>query len=201
MPISPQSTIALADEYLKSLSSVLEKLDRDEIRQLVDVLDDARLKGNTIYICGNGGSASTASHMVCDLNKGACYHSQEKFRAVSLSDNVPTMMALANDVDYKDIFVEPLKNFMKAGDVVIGISGSGNSPNVLKAIEYANAHEGVTVGLTGYQGGKLKDMAAYSVNVRYNDMQISEDVHLILGHILMKIFCGALPSEKVAGYV
>lgn len=185
--------VEVVDQYLETLGRVLKDLDRGEISRLIDILQSARVERRTVFIFGNGGSAATASHIACDLNKGADNGVAPRFKVLSLSDNVPTMMALANDMSYVDIFAEPLKNFLKKGDVAIGISGSGNSPNVLKAITYANENGGISVGITGYQGGKLKSLASHSVNVRYNDMQISEDIHLILGHILMKVFC-ALPD-------
>jgi D-sedoheptulose 7-phosphate isomerase len=125
--------------------------------------------------------------MVCDMNKGASFHSDRKFRLVSLADCTPIILALGNDVGFDSIFVEQLKPFAQPGDVVLGISGSGNSPNVLRAIEYAKGIGCVTIGAVGYGGGKLKSMVDHCFHVQVDDMQIVEDVHMILVHILMRI--------------
>ena len=178
----------LINKYFANLKNTIDKLKLDEIIDFIDVLTTAKNNGNNIFIMGNGGSASTASHFCCDFNKGASYQKQGKrFKFICLNDNFATMMAYANDVSYHDIFVEQLKNFLNPNDVVIGISGSGNSKNVLKAIEYANENNGITVGLTGYSGGKLKLISKYSVNTNFNDMQISEDIHIILCHMIIQI--------------
>lgn len=177
------------NNYFDRLKNTLDNIDRNEIETFVQVLNTAREQGNNIFIMGNGGSAATASHFVCDFNKGASYMQDDKkrFKFICLNDNVATMMAYSNDVSYDNIFVEPMKNFFNKGDVVIGISGSGNSKNVVKAIEYANQNDGITVGLTGYNGGKLKQLCKYSVNANIDDMQISEDVHIVLCHLIMQI--------------
>ena len=181
----------LINGYFEKLKSTIDNLDRNEIEQFVKMLNTARENGNQIFIMGNGGSASTASHFCCDFNKGASYgfNDKKRFKFICLNDNIATMMAYSNDVSYDDVFVEQLKNFLQKDDVVIGISGSGNSKNVIKAIEYANASGAVTAGLTGYTGGKLKELAKYSVNVNINDMQVSEDIHMILCHMIMQIVC------------
>ena len=137
---------------------------------------------------GNGGSSSTASHMVNDINKTASMNMEKKFKVISLTDNVPVVLAWANDVSYDSIFVEQLKGFLSEGDVVIGISGSGNSPNVLKAIEYANSKGNVTIGLTGIGGGKLKGMAKLPLVIEDDSMQRVEDFHLMANHILTHVF-------------
>jgi D-sedoheptulose 7-phosphate isomerase len=178
--------------YLEKLQKTISNLDIDEINNFINVLVEARNNDKQIFIMGNGGSASTASHFCCDFNKGCSYgyDDHKRFKFICLNDNVATLMAYANDVGYDDIFVEQLKNFYKKGDVVIGISGSGNSLNVLKALEYANENEGITVGLTGYGGGKLKELSKYSVNMNVDDMQISEDLHMMMDHLTMKIITG-----------
>ncbi len=175
--------------YLRQLQDVLTKVDVGEIAAIAEVLHTAYEQRKTVLVMGNGGSGSTASHMTSDMNKGACFHAEKKFRFLSLTDCTPLMLSLANDVDFESIFVEQLKNYAEPGDVVIGISGSGNSPNVLRAIEYAKDHGCVTVGVCGYQGGKLKALADHCFHVKVDDMQIVEDVHMILVHILMKILC------------
>ena len=133
--------------YLGRLQECIDKLDRKEIEAFMRILLQARDEGRQVFIMGNGGSASTASHFCCDFNKGISYQQDKKFRMICLNDNVATMLAYANDVSYDNVFVEQLKNFLQAGDIVIGISGSGNSKNVLRAIEYAKANDAVTVGL------------------------------------------------------
>src|SRR3972149_926434 len=128
----------LFKSYLADLTAVLNKIDKKEYEVLIDNLTIALENEAHIFICGNGGSASTASHFACDINKGASYGKEKRFKVICLSDNIPTIMAYANDVSYNDIFVEQLKNFLKRDDLLIGISGSGNSENVLRAIGYCN---------------------------------------------------------------
>lgn len=177
----------LINNYLERLKNTIDSLDRNEIEGFVNLLLNARENGSTVFIMGNGGSAATASHFLCDIAKGASYGSDKRFKVACLNDNAAIMMAYANDVSYDDIFVEQLKNQLQKGDVVIGISGSGNSKNVLKAVDYANKNGAVTVGVTGYNGGILKGICAHSVNANVDDMQISEDIHMILVHMTMQI--------------
>jgi len=147
--------------YIAMEKEVLDSLDSGEISRVMNVLEEARLSGKRIFICGNGGSASTSSHLECDFNKGISYGQEIKYDIECLSDNVPMMMAIANDISYDDIFVVPLRNKLKKGDIVIGISGSGNSTNVVKAFEYANGLGADTIALTGYSGGRLKEIGKY----------------------------------------
>lgn len=177
-------------QYIEMEKQVLDALDADEINEVMNVLEVARLKGKRIFICGNGGSASTAAHLECDFNKGISYEQDIKYDIECLSDNVPMMMAIANDIGYEDIFVVPLKNKLKIGDVVIGISGSGNSENVVRAFEFANNLGADTIALTGYSGGRLKKIAKYNIHVNIDNMQIVEDVHLVLNHMMMFILSG-----------
>ncbi len=179
------------DGYLDRLKNTLDALDKSEINQVMNLLVEAYQKERQIFIMGNGGSASTASHFVCDFNKGVSLNRAKKFKMISLCDNIPTMMALANDEGYDSIFIEQLKCFLQSGDLVIGISGSGNSENVIRAIEYANQNGNSTIGLTGYDGGKLKQMCQYGIHVNLPDMQITEDIHMILDHMMMKILSTA----------
>lgn len=175
--------------YFEKEKSTLDAISKEDLNTLMNLLVEAKDAGKTIFIMGNGGSAATASHYVCDFNKGISLGKDRMFKFICLNDNVPTMMAYANDLSYADVFVGPLKNFMQAGDIVIGISGSGNSENVVKAIRYANENGGVTVGLTGYSGGKIKQLSKYNVHVPIDDMQITEDLHMVLDHCMMKILC------------
>ncbi|MBN1183734.1 MAG: SIS domain-containing protein [Bacteroidales bacterium] len=170
------------DSYIYALKNTLDALNRREIDIFAQILLNARASKKNIFVCGNGGSGSTSSHFVCDINK-----LDKGFKVISLTDNIPSMLAYSNDFDYSKIFIEQLQNFFNEGDVVIGISGSGNSANVIKAIDWAKQNGGVTVGVTGYKGGILKNLAQYSVNANVDDMQISEDIHMILVHVTMRI--------------
>lgn len=184
------------NKYLDSAKQAIDMLDLNEINNFINVLINAYEKGNNIYIFGNGGSASTASHFACDFNKGINSKLYKKFKVLSLTDNIPTMLAYANDVDYNLIFLEQLKNFLKEDDVVIGISGSGNSENVLNAIEYANQKNNLTIGITGFDGGYLKKIARHSVNVNVNNMQITEDLHLMITHLVMTVLNNHIANDK-----
>lgn len=177
----------IISEYIQNLTNTLQQLHIGEIEAVANVFLKAREEGKTIYTFGNGGSGSTASHMVCDIVKGVSYQKEKKFKMVCLNDNIPIMLAYSNDVSYNEVFVEQLKNFLQPGDVVLGISGSGNSENIIKAIEYANSKGNTTIGFTGFNGGKLKKLATLSFNANYNCMQVSEDVHLVALHILYKV--------------
>lgn len=179
------------ENYLRAEKEILSKIRVEDISNVMNVLEKARLDGRRIFICGNGGSASTASHFVCDFNKGVSYEQEKKYNFECLSDNVPMMMAIANDISYDDIFIIPLKNKLAKGDVVIGISGSGNSENVRRALAYAKQIGAVTIALTGYDGGVIKDTADYCIHIAVNNMQIVEDIHLILDHMMMYILSKA----------
>ncbi|WP_224360483.1 SIS domain-containing protein [Hyalangium versicolor] len=183
-----------SEAYYSRMVKAIHALDYQQVDFCMDLVEAAWKEGRQIFTMGNGGSASTASHFVCDWNKGVSYKKEHRIRAICLNDNVPTMMAYANDVSYLSVFEEPLKNFMRPGDLVIGISGSGNSPNVLNAIQWANENGGITLGITGYDGGKLKLMSRHSLHVNVNDMQIVEDLHLSFGHVTMQRLSG-MPAE------
>jgi D-sedoheptulose 7-phosphate isomerase len=175
--------------YLRQLIDVINALDVGEIDAFVELLDSARKNRRHVFVMGNGGSAATATHLVGDLMKAASQGKNPRFRAICLSDNLPTLMAYANDVSYESVFVEPLTNLMERGDLVVAISGSGNSANVLRAIEYANANGGITVGLTGYSGGRLKPLVQHRVHVNIDDMQKIEDAHMIVAHVVAQALC------------
>jgi len=172
--------------YFADLKNTLDKIDLGILEKINTILYRALLEKKQVFTMGNGGSGSTASHFVCDLNKGVCYGQQNKFKAICLNDNIPTLLAYANDVSYTDIFSEPLKNLMQKGDIVIGFSGSGNSENIIKAIEYAKQNGGITVGFSGCGGGRLAEVAEYSLVVPIDDMQKSEDIHFVLCHLMMQ---------------
>jgi len=173
-------------KYISELKGVLDNFPHDQFDRLIEVMMDAYHSEKHIFVMGNGGSASTASHWVCDINKGCCLNKNKKFKMMSLNESVSTMLAYANDLSYENVFIEQLKNFFVPGDVVIGISGSGNSINVLKAIEYANKNGGTTIGLCGYSGGKLYKMVDIPILAKVNDMQKVEDIHMIVAHMSMQ---------------
>ena len=175
-----------SDIYIDDLKKTLDIFPHDEFEQLVETLLYAYETGKNIFVMGNGGSASTASHFACDLNKGCSLNRKMKFKVFCLNDNVATLMAYANDLSYEHVFVEQLKNFFATGDIVIGISGSGNSANVLNAIEYANKRGGYTVGLCGFKGGQLYNMVNLPILAAVHDIQKVEDLHMIIVHMIMQ---------------
>lgn len=170
--------------YFDTVQALLNDTPFDAVDTVVEVLVKANHAGQTIFICGNGGSAATASHFACDLAKRPTVPGQPRFRVIALTDNNALMTALSNDISYDSVFAEQLTPLVRAGDVVIGISGSGNSRNVLNAIQVANDAGAVTVGFCGYDGGKLKEMVHYPVHVPSNVMAMVEDVHLMLEHAI-----------------
>jgi D-sedoheptulose 7-phosphate isomerase len=169
-------------QYLSDIRSVLTQLGPLEINHIVRALHSARLEGRTVFLLGNGGSSATASHWANDLCKGTARADLPRLRAIALTDNVPLITAWANDTAYENIFREQLANFLRPQDVVIGISGSGNSPNVLNAITYAHSQGAQTIGLTGFRGGRLKDLVDLCLIVPSNSMEQIEDVHMIVAH-------------------
>jgi D-sedoheptulose 7-phosphate isomerase len=177
-----------ARNYLDGLCSVLPLVDTGAIHRALVAMQQARDAGRTIYSCGNGGSASIASQMVVDIVKGASYGREKRMKMMALTDSVATITALANDVDYESVFVEPLKNFAVEGDVLIAISGSGNSANVLRAVEYANEASVITVGLTTSTGGRLKDLVRIPILVPTDHMGHLEDAFFVVTHILVYAF-------------
>lgn len=176
--------ISDAQSYFEYLSRVVHKLPLPDIDRVCNVLLDAYENDRAIYLFGNGGSAALASHLTCDLGKGTANGSSKRFRVLSLTDNIPLMTAWANDRAYEDIFAEQLVNFVRKDDVAFAISGSGNSPNVLNALRVARTLNATTVGLTGYQGGKMKQLCDACVIVPSDNMQIIEDLHLCVAHAI-----------------
>lgn len=173
--------------YRERELEVYQNLDLESVNTVMNVLEDARLAGKHIFVCGNGGSATTASHYCGDFNKAASEKRNHKYNFECLNDNIPTMMAVANDISYDEVFRFPLRNKMKPQDILIGISGSGNSKNILNAFKYAKEIGGTVIAIVGYDGGKMKEIADYSIHVSINDMQISEDIHVILDHMMINV--------------
>ena len=175
--------------YIQKEIEVLNKLDVNAINAAMNLLSETLDAEKNIYIFGNGGSASTASHFTNDFNKGISEYTEKKFRFVCLNDNVATITAIANDISYDEIYSHQLKGRLKQGDIVMAISGSGNSANIIKAVEYAKEQGNRIIALTGYSGGKLKPLADISLHVPIEDMQITEDMHIVFDHLMMSVFC------------
>jgi len=168
--------------YFNLVQETLQGMDKDAIDELARLMLETYNNEGTIYTFGNGGSGATASHICGDYLKGVSYGLEKRFRFICLNDNIPAMMAIANDISYDDIFVEPLRNFIGKNDLVIGISGSGNSKNVVKAMEYAKTAGVKTVAMCGFNGGKIKDIAGLAVHAKVMDMEVTEDIHMIVFH-------------------
>jgi D-sedoheptulose 7-phosphate isomerase len=175
------------DAYRKGLTDTIGSLDKSQINDVINTLMEAYDRGSNIFIFGNGGSAATASHFVCDFNKGVSAQTEKKFRFVCLNDNVPTLMAIANDCGYENVFSMQLEGKLSKGDLVFAISGSGNSKNVIKAVEYAKTQGNEIISLTGYKGGKLLGLSDHPIHVNIEDMQKVEDVHMMLDHMMSQI--------------
>lgn len=174
-------------DYITLEKNTLDKISIVEINSALNEIIDAYEREGNIYIFGNGGSAATSSHYANDFNKGISEFTEKKFRFICLNDNVPTIMAVANDIGYEEIFRFQLKGKLSKKDLVIGISGSGNSQNVVNAIEYAKECRTRTLGITGFNGGKVKSISDLSLHVPINNMQITEDIHMIFDHLLMTV--------------
>lgn len=179
----------VARKYLDELKEAAEKIRVEDVQKIAEILLAAYRQDRQVFILGNGGSAATASHMACDLGKGTLanvYNPKERrFRVISLTDNVATMTAFANDLSYDDMFVQQLHNLVRRGDVVIGISGSGNTPNVIKALMHAKEQGATTIGLLGYKtGGKAKQFVDYYITIQSDSYGVIEDLHMVLDHLL-----------------
>ncbi len=175
-----------ANKYLIGLKELFESLDLDQFEKIVKMILTAYDERKNIFVMGNGGSGSTASHFACDINKGCCFDLEKKFKMICLNDSLPMLLAVSNDASFDLVFVEQMKNFFNKGDLVIGISGSGNSQNVLNAIDYAKNNGGITMGLSGFSGGKLSQMVDIPFVASIDDMQKIEDIHMIVVHMIMQ---------------
>ncbi len=183
-------------EYINTLKKTLENISINKLEELTDLFLECHKNNKTIYIFGNGGSGATASHVAGDFMKGVSYQLKNAFKVISLNDNMPGIMAIANDLSYDDIFIEQLKNTLKKGDIAIGISGSGNSKNVLKAISFANKKNAITIGFTGYKGGKLKTSVNLSIHAPVIDMEVTEDIHMVIFHALKQQIISKLKGNE-----
>lgn len=177
--------------YLYAHTLLAKRLNTQMLQAGVDLIKHKFEEGKKIITCGNGGSASTASHYITDWNKMISLATGKKFRGISLCDNIGLITAYGNDISYDEIFVGQLRSIMDEGDLLVAISGSGNSPNVVKAVEYANSIGGDTLAVVGYDGGRVKMLSKTAVWVESYDMQLCEDVHLMFGHMVMKTLCGS----------
>jgi D-sedoheptulose 7-phosphate isomerase len=179
-PFSPEAT--RSKTYFLGVGTVLRRLPFALIDSVTDALWSAYREGKTVYVFGNGGSAALASHCACDLGKGTVINGNRRFRVLALTDNVALMTALANDISYDGIFAEQLAPLVEKGDIALAISGSGNSPNVLKALHVAREAGALTIGLTGFQGGQMKSLCDLCVIIPSDNMQVIEDLHVSVNH-------------------
>ncbi len=179
---------AFVIDYVDRLRAALEEIPVARVEAMGDILYRAYQHNKQVFIIGNGGSAATASHMACDLGKNTITHNRARFRVMSLNDNMPLMSALANDVGYEHVFAEQLRNLIHAGDVLISISGRGNSPNVIRAMEYARSRAATNIALLGFDGGRAVELADEYMLVPVQDYGIVEDLHMVLDHILTEYF-------------
>lgn len=185
----------LIQNYAREIAQTLDLLPQREIQEMVQVLHQARQAGRKIYVIGNGGSASTASHLACDLNKNTVIPGYPSFKVNSLADNVALISAFANDLGYDQVFAGQLANLVESDDILVAISTSGNSANVLKAVELANQRGAFTIGWTGYGGGKLAKLVALSINIPNHCVEQIEDIHMILAHMLTVALRKAAQSD------
>lgn len=188
-----------AKQYFEELQRVVGGLSHDGIDQMADALVKAYESERVVYTFGNGGSASLASHLACDLGKGTAYcNGGKRFRVLALTDNLSTLTAWANDSSYEDIFSEQLRNFVQPQDVAFAISGSGNSKNVLNALQVAREAGATTLGISGFQGGQMKSLCDIYVVVPSNNMQIIEDIHLAMAHSIFRIVYSRMSRRTMA---
>ncbi|ODS33914.1 MAG: phosphoheptose isomerase [Candidatus Scalindua rubra] len=187
---------SFALDYIKDLKHRLSTLDIECVDRIIDILWEAYLNNKQIFVMGNGGSASTASHFACDLSKGTIVDGKKRLRVLSLNDNMALITALSNDLNYDAVFKEQLINLVNPKDVVIAITASGNSPNILKAVEYARQKGALTIGFIGFDGGKLKPMLDEYIVVSSRNYGHIEDIHLILEHMISQCLKQRLISEN-----
>ena len=186
----------LIKDYIALEKDTLDRLDVNAIDEAMNLIMRAYEGRHTIYIFGNGGSSATASHWQNDFNKGISEYVDNKFRFQCLNDNVATVMAIANDIGFEEVFRFQLRGKLEVGDIVVAISGSGNSKNVLNAVEYARECGNKVIGMTGYDGGRLKALSDVSLHVPVMSMQTTEDIHMVFDHLIMSIFYKTLCGKE-----
>jgi len=179
---------SLVNTYIRGIKDSLERLNPDRVERIVDVIWSAFIDNKQVFIMGNGGSASTASHFACDLGKGTVVEGMKRLRVICLNDNMAMITAFSNDIDYAEVFKEQLINLMNPDDVVIAITVSGNSPNILRAVEYARKNDAVSIGFIGFSGGKLSPLVDEKIVINSSNYGCVEDIHLILAHMISQSF-------------
>lgn len=178
----------IINNYFDHIGRLINNFNYKEIEDMINILEKARIEGKNIFILGNGGSATTANHFVCDFGKNATQGNEKRFKIISLCDNLATITAYGNDLGYETIFEERLKNLMEDNDVVIALSASGNSKNVLHAANYVKARNGILISMTGNDGGKLKEISDLNINIESNTIEQIEDIHLMIEHIIVYVY-------------
>lgn len=171
-------------KYFEMVTDTLRSIDQDELIKSIKIIESTVQNNKIIYVMGNGGSASTASHIKSDLSNTVGHLKGVRVNVSCLSDSIATITAIANDYSYELIYKKQLEGRLKQGDLVIAVSGSGNSQNIIEAAEYAKSMQANIVAMTGYDGGKLKELADFNLHVPIDNMQISEDVHLLFNHLI-----------------
>jgi len=193
------------NNYLNGITEIVNKINREDIDKTIEVLFDTWKKGKKVFIIGNGGSASTATHFASDLNKCTIYETKKRFKAFALVDNIPLVSALTNDDGWDNVYIEQLKNFFEPGDVVIALSVHGGkgkdksgiwSQNLLKAIQYAKDNGGKTIGLSGFDGGVMKEICNICIVVPYNTTPHVESFHTVLHHLIAFCLAEKIRNEK-----
>jgi D-sedoheptulose 7-phosphate isomerase len=183
--------------YITLLQQTIDQLPKDKIVRVIDLLYSARFSGRQVFIMGNGGSASTASHFVCDLSKNTRREGWPRYKVIGLSDNIAVFSAYANDEGYENVFCEQLANLLLPDDIVIAISASGNSRNVVNAIQYAKNQNALTIGFTGFDGGILGTLVDINLHINSNIIEHVEDLHLVLEHMIIKSLKERVESESM----
>lgn len=178
----------IINNYFDHIGRLINNFNYKEIEDMINILEKARIEGKNIFILGNGGSATTANHFVWDFGKNAIQGNEKRFKIISLCDNLATITAYGNDLGYETIFEERLKNLMEDNDVVIALSASGNSKNVLHAADYVKARNGILISMTGNDGGKLKKISDLNINIESNTIEQIEDIHLMIEHIIVYVY-------------
>lgn len=187
--------------YFKRVQKAIDAIEASSLKKVLDAIYSCYQRQHIMYIFGNGGSAATASHVTGDFLKGISFQLDKRFKSICLNDNMAGVSAISNDLTYEEVFIEQLKTFLTKDDLVIGISGSGNSVNVIKALEYAKSINAQTIAFTGYKGGKVKDIVDMVVHVPIQDMEIVEDIHIMIFHAIKQIIIEELKGDDFSmGY-